>query len=93
MQISTIKAIIEDAGGPEYLLGFRFANGYKLVYSKQLIHMDDDFVVMDGKDLLIYHHVDRDGNTARSYLDVEEICHVYVRDSLEDKIYIRDFME
>ena len=50
-------------------------------------------VVMDGKDLLIYHHVDRDGNTARSYLDVEEICHVYVRDSLEDKIYIRDFME
>ena len=40
MQISTIKAVIQEAGGPEYLLGFRFANGYKLVYSRNIINLD-----------------------------------------------------
>ena len=93
MQISTIKAVIQEAGGPEYLLGFRFANGYKLVYSRNIINLDEDFVEIDGVELLIFHHVDNYGNTAKSYLEISEIAHIYVRDSLEGKIYIRDFME
>ena len=92
MTANTVKAVIEDAGGPEYLLGFRFANGYKLVYSKYVIEMDD-FITIDGVELLKFHHTDTFGNKAHSYLEVSEISHVYVRDSLDAKICIRDFME
>ena len=93
MTASTVKAVIQDAGGPEYVLGFRFANGYKTVYSQNVIDLDNDFVEIDGVELLIFHHNDTFGNKAHSYLDVSEITQVYVRDSLEGKIFIRDFME
>lgn len=93
MTANTVKAVIQDAGGPEYVLGFRFANGYKTVYSQNVIDLDNDFVEIDGVELLIFHHTDTFGNKAHSYLEVSEISHVYVRDSLEGKIFIRDFME
>ena len=93
MQASTVKAVIQGAGGPEYLLGFRFANGYKLVYSRNTINIDEDFVEIDGVELLVFHHVDNFGNEARSFLEISEIAHIYVRNSLEGKIFIRDFME
>lgn len=97
MTIDNIKKIIINEGGPEYVLGFRFANGYKLVYSRHLINLDEDFINVDGTELLKYEHVDWSGNKAHSLLEVEEIVQIYFRDeldvNLENKLCIRDFME
>lgn len=96
MTANTIKTIINNEGGPDYLLGFRFANGYKLVYSRHLINLDEDFITIDGVDLLKYEHVDWSGNTAHSIMEVDEITQIYFRDKLDDddhKLCIRDFME
>lgn len=93
MTIKTIKAVIADAGGPEYILGMRFANGYKLVYSKHLIDPDKDFIEIDGVELLLFEHVDFSGKKAKSYLEVSEITQIYAREDLEGRISIRDFME
>ena len=93
MTTSTIKAVIAQAGGPEFLLGFRFANGYKLVYSQYMIDLANDFVTIDGVELLKFHHKDTFGATATSYLEISEVSHIYFRDDASAKISIRDFME
>ena len=28
-----VKDVVDYIGGPQYIIGFRFANGYKLAYS------------------------------------------------------------
>lgn len=93
MTSKTVKAVIKHAGGPEYILGMRFANGYKLTYSSHLIDPEVDFVEIDGVELLIYEHKDFSGKRAKSYLEVEEIVQIYARESLEGRISVRDFME
>lgn len=96
MTSETIKQVITNEGGPEYVLGFRFANGYKLVYSRQLINLEEDFITVNGVELLKFEHVDWSGNKAHSLLEVNEITQIYFRDKLDDddhKLCIRDFME
>ena len=46
MTIDAVKAVINEVGGPERVLGFRFANGYKVVYSTHLVNPDEDFKVI-----------------------------------------------
>lgn len=93
MTINTIKDIIALAGGPEYVLGFRFANGYKVVFSNHVIDLEKDFIEVNESDILIFEHTDTFGKKAKSYLDVEEIVQIYTRDNLNERICIRDFME
>lgn len=93
MNINTVKAIIAEAGGPDYILGFRFANGYKVVYSNHKIDVDKDFVTIGDSELIKFEHTDCFGKKGKSYIDVDELVQVYTRDDLEGRISIRDFME
>ena len=93
MTIDVLKAIIEQAGGPVHVAGFRFANGYKLAYSNHILDLDNDFTTINGVEFLIYHHKDTMGHTATSYIMVDELVHVYIIDDVTKPIILRDFME
>lgn len=92
MTTDILKAVIEQAGGFDCVAGFRFANGYKVVYSNHVLK-EEDFVTIRGMEFLMYHHKDTMGHTATSYLEVEEIVQVYVIDDITKPIILRDFME
>lgn len=93
MTIDVVKAVINEIGGPERVLGFRFANGYKVVYSTHIVNPDEDFKVIGGMEMLLYHHKDTMGHTATSYIDFSEIVQVYTLDDPTKPIILRDFME
>lgn len=93
--INTVKALVEHVGGPKYIIGFRFANGYKTIYSRpgHLLEPDKDFVIIGGTEYLIYEHHDSNGHVLLSYLEVEEIAQVYVLPNLKDPINLREVLE
>ena len=100
MTIDAVKAVINEVGGPERVLGFRFANGYKVVYSTQarkvikdkLLDINED-INQKMNDMGLYHHKDTMGHTATSYIDFSEIVQVYTVDDPTKPIILRDFME
>ena len=93
MTIDTIKSIVTEAGGEKHILGFRFANGYKVVFSKHLLNLNEDFKVINGSEIFIFEQVDTFGNRAKSYLDVSEIVQVYTVVDIKSNICIREIME
>lgn len=95
MSIETIKTLIEQTGGVEYLLGFRFANGYKVIYSRpgHFLNIEEDFVIVNGVELLKYEHHDSKRVGVISYLEVDEIAQVYILPDLEHNVNLRLIMD
>lgn len=93
MTIDTIKAIVAEAGGEKHILGFRFGNGYKVVFSKHILNIEEDFKVINGMEMLIFEQYDTFGNLAKSYLDISEIVQVYTLVDINSNICIREIME
>lgn len=93
--ISSVKALIDHVGGPNHVIGFRFANGYKTIYSRpgHKVEPEKDFVVVDGNEYIIYEHHDCSGNILLSYLEVEEIVQMYVLPDLKKNIILRDVLD
>lgn len=95
MTIETLKKLIELAGGPAYVMGFRFANGYKVIYSTSghLVDVEKDFMVVNGVEMMTYEHY-QDGRVALiSYLEVEEIVQLYVLPDLEHDVILRPLLD
>lgn len=95
MNIETLKALIELAGGPEYVIGFRFANGYKIIYSKEghLVDVEKDFKVVNGVEMIVYEHYQDDRVALLSFLEVEEIVQVYALPDLDHDVILRPLLD
>lgn len=87
-----IEAIINEAGGPEYVLGWRLANGTKWYFSRYVLSMDD-FVTLGGEDVVKLKHKDTSNREAISYLTLDEIVHIYTIVDLEGGITLRDILD
>lgn len=98
MTNADVKACIDYAGGPEYILGFRFANGYKLAYSPRgegdtnyRINPNTDLIEIGGTEYLKFEHHDFNGRPAYSLIPTECINQVYYM--TDAGIRMRDIME
>ena len=92
MTKAVVQAIADEVGGPEYIVGMRFANGTKQYFGRYALSMDD-FVELGGMELLKLKHKDTFGNEAVSYLDVSEIVQVYTIADIEAGIILRDILD
>lgn len=93
-----LRAIVEYAGGEKFILGFRFANGYKISYSPRgendtsyRINLDKDLVIIAGAEFLKFEHHDFNGRPAYSLFPIDTIEQVYYM--TEQGIRMRDIME
>lgn len=93
MDIAKLKALIEFIGGGDYVVGLRFANGYKVVYSKHLLNIDEDCITVGGMEYIKYEHYDTNGNIVLSYLPVDQIAQVYTLVDLDVPVILRDCLE
>lgn len=98
MTNADVLACTEYAGGPEYILGFRFANGYKLAYSprgegdtKYMFNPNTDLIEIGGAEYLKFEHHDFNGRPAYSLIPTECINQVYYM--TDEGIRMRDIME
>ena len=92
MNKATVQAIAEQAGGWDHIVGIRYANGTKTYFGRYALS-PDDFITLDGFELMILHHTDSMGNNATSYLNVDEVVQVYVIDDLSKPIILRDILD
>ena len=91
MTIDALKAVINEVGGPEKIIGFRQANGCKHIFSRVALSLDD-LVVLGGQEFIKLKHKDTMGKEAISYLVMDEVVHVYTIDDVEAGIIIRDVL-
>ena len=91
MTIDALKAIINEVGGPEKIIGFRQANGCKHIFSRVALSLDD-LVVLGGQEFIKLKHKDTMGKEAISYLVMDELVHIYTIDDIEAGIIIRDVL-
>ena len=91
MTIDALKAVINEVGGPEKIIGFRQANGCKHIFSRIALSLDD-LVVLGGQEFIKLKHKDTMGKEAISYLVMDEVVHVYTIDDVEAGIIIRDVL-
>ena len=91
MTIDALKAVINEVGGPEKIIGFRQANGCKHIFSRVALSLDD-LVVLGGQEFIKLKHKDTMGKEAISYLVMDEVVHVYTIDDVEAGIIIRDIL-
>ena len=91
MTIDALKAIINEVGGPEKIIGFRQANGCKHIFSRVALSLDD-LVVLGGQEFIKLKHKDTMGKEAISYLVMDEVVHIYTIDDIEAGIIIRDVL-
>lgn len=92
MTKATIQAIADEVGGPDKIVGMRFANGCKFYFSRYALSMDD-FVTMGDDDLIKLRHKDTSNREAISYMVVDEIVQVYTVADLEAGIVLRDILD
>ena len=91
MTIDVLKAIINEVGGPEKIIGFRQANGCKHIFSRVALSLDD-LVILGGREFIKLKHKDTMGKEAISYLVMDEVVHIYTIDDIEAGIIIRDVL-
>ena len=91
MTIDALKAVINEVGGPEKIIGFRQANGCKHIFSRVALSLDD-LVILGGQEFIKLKHKDTMGKEAISYLVMDEVVHVYTIDDVEAGIIIRDVL-
>ena len=91
MTIEALKAVINEVGGPENVIGFRQANGCKHYFSRFAMTFDD-LVELGGQEFIKLKHVDTAGRECISYLVMDEVVHVYTIKDIEAGIIIRDVL-
>lgn len=92
MTIDALKAIINEIGGPEGVIGFRQANGTKFYFSRYVLSLDD-LVTLGGQEFIKLKHKDTSNREAVSYLVMDEVVHVYTIKDVEAGIIIRDILD
>lgn len=94
MNIEAIKAFVKEILGGDFrlILGFRFANGYKVSYATHPME-ESDLMTIAGVEFLKFEHRDVYRDSAFSYLEIEEIVQIYTLPSLDSKIKVNDVME
>jgi hypothetical protein len=92
MTIDALKAIINEIGGPEGVIGFRQANGTKFYFSRYALSLDD-LVTLGGQEFIKLRHKDTSNREAISYLVIDEVVHVYTIKDVEAGIIIRDVLD
>ena len=92
MTIDALKAIINEIGGPEGIIGFRQANGTKFYFSRYALSLDD-LVTLGGQEFIKLKHKDTSNREAISYLVMDEVVHVYTIKDVEAGIIIRDVLD
>ena len=92
MTINALKAIINEIGGPEGIIGFRQANGTKFYFSRYVLSLDD-LVTLGGQEFIKLKHKDTSNREAISYLVMDEVVHVYTIKDVEAGIIIRDILD
>ena len=92
MTIDALKAIIDEIGGPEGVIGFRQANGTKFYFSRYALSLDD-LVTLGGQEFIKLRHKDTSNREAISYLVIDEVVHVYTIKDVEAGIIIRDILD
>jgi hypothetical protein len=92
MTIDALKAIINEIGGPEGVIGFRQANGTKFYFSRYVLSLDD-LVTLGGQEFIKLRHKDTSNREAISYLVMDEVVHVYTIKDVEAGIIIRDILD
>lgn len=92
MTIDALKAIINEIGGPEGIIGFRQANGTKFYFSRYALSLDD-LVTLGGQEFIKLKHKDTSNREAISYLVMDELVHVYTIKDVEAGIIIRDVLD
>ena len=91
MTIEAMKAVINEVGGPENIIGFRQANGCKHIFSRVALSLDD-LVELGGQEFIKLKHKDTMGNEAVSYLVMDEVSHLYTIEDVKKGIIIRDIL-
>lgn len=97
MTNSDVKSVVDYIGGYQYVIGFRFANGYKLTYSPRKENdtsyqfKEEDLLEINGVDYLKFKHHDHENNPAYSIIPTECINQVYYM--TDAGICFRDIME
>lgn len=97
MNNTDLEAVIEYAGGYKYILGFRFANGYKLAYSPRNENdteyklKKEDLININGVDYIRFEHHDHNDNRAYSLIPTENLNQIYYM--TDNGICMRDVME
>ena len=92
MNMQVVDAIANEVGGYEHIIGIRMANGTKFYFGRYVLK-EEDFVNIGGLDILKLKHKDCLGRDAISYLDVDEIVHVFTITDLEKGITLRDILD
>lgn len=97
MTNNDVKSVVDYIGGYQYVVGFRFANGYKLAYSPRAENdtsyqfKEADLLEINGVDYLKFEHHDHENNLAYSIIPTECINQIYYM--TDAGICFRDIME
>lgn len=97
MTNNDVKDVVDYIGGCEYIIGFRFANGYKVAYSPRGENDTEyrfklgDLLTIGSVDYLKFEHHDHEGTPAYSLIPTENINQIYYM--TDAGICFRDVME
>lgn len=91
MTIDAMKAVINEIGGPEKIIGIRQANGCKHIFSRFTFKLED-LVVLSGQEFIKLKYKDTMGHECISYLVMEEVVHIYTIDDVDAGIIVRDII-
>lgn len=97
MTNNDIKNVVDYAGGYEYIIGFRFANGYKLAYSPRGENdtnyrlKEADLITIGDVDYIKFEHHDHNNDVAYSLIPTENLNQIYYM--TDAGICFRDVME
>ena len=84
MTLQSLKAIIAEAGGDAYVIGFLFGSAYKFIYNK--VHFDSSIHIKDSMDCVMIEVKDCYGVQCKIYAPIDDIKQVIVRNSLNQKV-------
>lgn len=91
MTIEAMKAVVNEVGGPEKIVGFRQANGCKHIFSRFVFKLED-LVELGGQEFIKLRYMDTLGHECIGYLVMDEIVHLYTIDDVEAGIIVRDVL-
>lgn len=84
MTLESLKAVIAEAGGDKYVIGFLFGSAYKFIYNK--INFDSSIHIKDSMNCVMIEVKDCYGTPCKIYAPIDDIKQVVVRDTLDTKI-------
>ena len=84
MTLESLKAIIAEAGGDKYVIGFLFGSAYKFIYNK--INFDSSVHIKDSMDCVMIEVKDCYGTPCKIYAPIDDIKQVVVRNTLDQRV-------